>query len=674
MGETIAEDASRDLSKVANNTLLSTAQSAAQILLHSKQSVEIGLLAFSKEIEQALTKELSLIKPFFTSRDFDIPGDGPRDFKSHPGYIKNPDIKISEQKISLDHPVFFLAPGIEIKEAKKDIQTLQQLNHILVEIKKEFGSILHWTYISLESGVHLCYPGHGGYPEDYDPRKRTWYKNATDKVSWILPIVDATSGLVMFTATKRIYYPDGKFAGVVAFDIPITEIIAQKDLSSIWTKEMRSFMTAYEEKSITGEPGLLILAQMDYQGKPSNKKGIIEFEWLQSSDSKGFQKLTQECKYKSSGYIEMPYNGVDSIWSYAYISDGTQFIIIVPKAVIQVLPEKHKKTIVAYTKDQQITTIIIGGLFILLLTFAAFFISRIASKEIETIQSAAIRLSKGDLEAHIDMRTGDERDLVIEAFNKMGPQLENHFKNLKALELAHEIQQNLLPVGTKQIPGLDISGSSMYCDETGGDYYDYIDIGAPEANRLAVIVGDVSGHGIGSALLMATARALLRQRIAMSGDADNIITDVNHHLSLDTDFTAQFMTLFYCEFDLRNRQVSWVRAGHDPAITYDIGPDEFHELRKSGVALGLDKTYEYKKFSHPFTPGQIIFIGTDGIWEMINPDGKMFGKEALKQIIRKKASKSAETIRDAIFQELKEFRKESALLDDVTMVIIKVDK
>ncbi len=520
----------------------------------------------------------------------------------------------------------------------------------------------------------MSYPGHGGYPEGYDPRRRPWYNEATDTIGWTFPIVDTTSGQVMFTVTKTLRYPDGKRAGVAAFDITIPKVLGDKDIPSTWTRDMRSFMAAYKDTSENDKPGLVILAQMDYQGRPSNPKGVIDYEWLKSSDSKKFDRLVDQCRNELSGYMEMPYNGVDSIWAYAEIAENNQYIIIVPKSVIQTLPGKHRQTIFAYIQQQQLTTSAIAICVVILLALAAFFSSRVISRTIEVISSAALRLSKGDLNARIEMVTGDERDNVIEAFNKMGPHLKNHFKIVKALELAHEVQQNLLPMGTTQISGLDISGSSMYCDETGGDYYDYINIGAPEENKLAVIVGDVSGHGIASALLMATARALLRQRVAMSGEADNIITDVNHQLSLDTDFTGQFMTLFYCEFDLKDRCVTWVRAGHDPAIIYDINTDAFHELRESGMAMGVDKAYAYKKHTHPITHGQIIFLGTDGIWEMLNPEGDMFGKEALRQIVRKHASKSSEKIRDAITDELKKFRQESALLDDVTMVIIKVDE
>jgi sigma-B regulation protein RsbU (phosphoserine phosphatase) len=221
---------------------------------------------------------------------------------------------------------------------------------------------------------------------------------------------------------------------------------------------------------------------------------------------------------------------------------------------------------------------------------------------------------------------------------------------------------------------LDIAGSSVYCDQTGGDYYDFFNVSEEDKNRFAIIVGDVSGHGMPSALLMATARAMLRQRTSMPGEAKAIITDVNRSLALDTYDTGQFMTLFYCEFDPMERIVHYVRAGHDPAITYDPGADEFDELKGEGIALGLNETYVYSEFQRAIVPGQIIVIGTDGIWEMHNAAGEMFGKDGLREIIRANASAPANGILEAITDGLNRFRGGYACEDDITMVVIKVEE
>ncbi|NOQ19542.1 MAG: SpoIIE family protein phosphatase, partial [Desulfobacterales bacterium] len=115
---------------------------------------------------------------------------------------------------------------------------------------------------------------------------------------------------------------------------------------------------------------------------------------------------------------------------------------------------------------------------------------------------------------------------------------------LSALELAEEVQQNLLPKEVPAIKGLDIAAKSIYCNKTGGDFYDFLNVAQNSAEKFNVVIGDVSGHGIAAGLLMATARALIRSRSAQPGTLSQIVTEVNRHLTLDVYETSRFMTLF----------------------------------------------------------------------------------------------------------------------------------
>ncbi|MCP4431053.1 MAG: PP2C family protein-serine/threonine phosphatase [Gammaproteobacteria bacterium] len=268
----------------------------------------------------------------------------------------------------------------------------------------------------------------------------------------------------------------------------------------------------------------------------------------------------------------------------------------------------------------------------------------------------------------------DERDQLIHAFNEIVPKIEEHMRMSIALGLAQEVQQSLLPQSDPSFPGFDIAGASIYCDETGGDYYDFIETKRGGQAALAVVVGDVSGHGVSSALLMATARALIMLRISMPGEAAGIINDVNRYLSQDTAQTGNFMTFFYCEFTERETEIQWVRAGHDPALVYDPSTDVFDELKGQGLALGVDISFEYDSFQRTIEPGQIIMIGTDGIWEMHNQTGEMFGKKTLMEIIRNNHTASARQIVDTVTEVLAQFRGDKAPEDDVTLVVIKVDR
>lgn len=245
----------------------------------------------------------------------------------------------------------------------------------------------------------------------------------------------------------------------------------------------------------------------------------------------------------------------------------------------------------------------------------------------------------------------------------------------KSLALAGEIQRSLLPHASPQIPGLDIAGKNLTCDEIGGDYFDFLWGQECSNNHFDVVVGDVTGHGVDAALLMTTARAFLRMRASQCGDISQIITEMNRHLTLDILETGRFMTLFYMSIDRENRNIHWVRAGHDPAVIYSPGANIFEELKGGGLALGVDETIQYEEnLKSGLAPGQIIAIGTDGIWETFNQQGEMFGKHRFREIIRRHAHLTANEIIAAVYKALDEFMMGLKRADDITLVVIKIDE
>ncbi|MEE9613060.1 MAG: SpoIIE family protein phosphatase [Desulfatiglandales bacterium] len=253
--------------------------------------------------------------------------------------------------------------------------------------------------------------------------------------------------------------------------------------------------------------------------------------------------------------------------------------------------------------------------------------------------------------------------------------LEKYSKHLEqiigALNVAQEVQQSLLPKRTPEGKHFDLAGGSLYCDETGGDYYDYIELPNLGSDVYGVVVGDVSGHGISSALLMASARAYLRGRASQPGSVAEIVTDVNRLVAADTLETGQFMTLFFLVIEPQTRRLTWVRAGHDPAILYSPDSDHFEELKGEGLPLGVNEDWSYKDYTITAKPGQILVLTTDGVWEAHNDEGEMFGKKRFKEVIRRTVGFEAKGIRRAIFKSVSTFQGEASQEDDLTLVVSK---
>ena len=186
-------------------------------------------------------------------------------------------------------------------------------------------------------------------------------------------------------------------------------------------------------------------------------------------------------------------------------------------------------------------------------------------------------------------------------------------------------------------------------------------------------MGDVSGHGIPAALLMATVRAFLKSRVTQPGSTAEIISDVNRLVTHDTGETGQFMTLFYASIDTGKKKMRWVRAGHDPAFLYNPVTGAFAELGGRGMAIGVDGGYTYREGGAiELAAEQIILIGTDGLWETHNESGEMFGKSRLEAIIRQQAQTSADLILRSVINAVQEFRASAKQEDDITLAVIKI--
>jgi sigma-B regulation protein RsbU (phosphoserine phosphatase) len=278
----------------------------------------------------------------------------------------------------------------------------------------------------------------------------------------------------------------------------------------------------------------------------------------------------------------------------------------------------------------------------------------------------------GRFDKKVQVTTNDEIGYTGDVINEMTEGLKERERLQQSLDIAMEVQQNLLPNKDPEIEGLDIAGTSIYCEETGGDYYDYLLTAENDQKKICVVVGDVADHGIASALLMTTARAFLRQRTSRSGELDQVVADVNRQLTRDVEESGRFMTLFICEIDRDNQIIHWVNAGHDPAIIYDYESGKFEELAGNALPLGVSETTAYQKLDKEIIPGQIIMMGTDGIWEAQSPQGEMFGKDRFKDIIREYADRPAKDIIQEVIKAVDRFCHPLQKADDVTLVATKI--
>lgn len=279
------------------------------------------------------------------------------------------------------------------------------------------------------------------------------------------------------------------------------------------------------------------------------------------------------------------------------------------------------------------------------------------------------QVRRGDLSYKVPVATYDEFGIIAAHTNHMIDGLRHRFKLINSLKMAEEVQQNLLPDRSPFLDNFEISGTSIYCDETGGDYYDYLFL---PGNKLGIAVADVCGHGVGAAMLMTSVRAFLTLAIRDYQSPAQLLKDINNYITHDCSKSGRFTTMFFLEIDIQTRELKWVRAGHEPALFYHAKSQTFSHLAGVGLVLGVDSSFVFSDSSHPpCQSGDIIVIGTDGINETRNKDEETFGHKRLEKIIQDHAQDSANVIQDAIVNQVTLFRGNHAQEDDITLVIVK---
>ena len=356
---------------------------------------------------------------------------------------------------------------------------------------------------------------------------------------------------------------------------------------------------------------------------------------------------------------------------------GFTMVSIGPMFLVGVLVY-HKATSLAAVDPDKLVSALVLVIFVVLagIIGMSLVIIRLCSLSIANpvseMEQAMSRVQNGDLTQKVPVRNNDELGELAESFNLMIDGLAERQRLQRSMNLAMEVQQNLLPKTAPHIDGLDMAGVSRYCDETGGDYFDYLPVPDGRDKAVRLVVADVADHGIHAALLMTTARAFLRQRAETENDPAGIINGVNRHLCPDVEESGGFMTLFLAEIDLNSMTVCWVRAGHQPGWLYDPATNQFSDLAGPGLPLGLIDDFRYQTSETRIAPGQLIILATDGIWEAMDIKGRQFGKGAFQDLIRTHAHRPAKEIVALVLDEVMRFVQPAGLTDDATLMVVRV--
>lgn len=537
-----------------------------------------------------------------------------------------------------------------------------------------YGPMLHAGYVVLANGLVLG-TNPDAFPQDFEPRASDWYRFARNRkiLTWTPLSTTSPSGNEFSIVTLPIYLANGDFLGVCGFEVPMEAVLQQNDMAKVWGPEAKALIVKPHKPGHMDGTILAVLAADQATLDATCSVGPTGRYHLVNENRQELAAMQADMAEGKGGVRVLPYGDKLAIWAYKpYDAMHDTVVAVVPVESVLGNAIQASDYINARFLDFNRLTggYALGVLGIVLLVAA------LASKTVTTplarLARAATSLAKGDFTARSFVAGADEIGRLGATFDAMIPQLEERMKLKVDLSLAQEVQQNLLPKDSPELPGLDVAGASFFCEETGGDYYDF---SFPTGSSAVcdVTVGDVTGHGVPAALLMATGRALLRGRGDHESDIAQLVSAVNDLLCQDTTGSGRFLTLFYLRLLGGGQPLRFVRAGHDPAILYDPATDSFSELRGGGgIPLGVKAGYNYVAYDHPpLEPGQVLFLGTDGIWEANDPNGALLGKDRLRQVLRENASRGASAIVEAVAHAVATWQGGNVQLDDITMVVIR---
>lgn len=236
----------------------------------------------------------------------------------------------------------------------------------------------------------------------------------------------------------------------------------------------------------------------------------------------------------------------------------------------------------------------------------------------------------------------------------------------RELELAAAIQREILPRFLPEVAGVELAASNLPTRQVGGDYYDFFPL---SRGRLGFVVADVSGKGIPAALLVSTVHAAFHLQIDEAKTIAELVSRIDRHLQRYAA-THKFLTLFFGLFEPDTGVLTYVSAGHNPALLQPAG-GQMTYLPSTGVPLGMLPQASWRQETVTLSPGDLLCVYTDGLTEAVNARDEEFGLERLAAIVAAGAGSPLKSLCDRILAEVAGFARDMPQYDDQTLLLLR---
>lgn len=515
------------------------------------------------------------------------------------------------------------------------------------------------------------------YSPSFDPRERPWYKEikATGK-SVFTGVYVGVEGYPCISCVAP-YYDENGFAGMAGISNNIAALYRQISINTIGDRGVNF---------ILNEKGEVILS--------SEKEGLL----AASATPKDFQKygemslaLEAACMTRGlSDVARITMGGRDYYLAYAPIPDvGWSFgtlierdVVVQPardaKSYLLTQAETYSASLRSFFWDNLMRTAVL----VLVLLAALFFASRKVSdrfvQPILALTAGVREIAGGNLDKKLDVKTGDEIETLADSFNQMTDELKSYISNLTKttaekerieteLSVAAHIQAGILPKSFPARSEFDLFAFMQPAKEVGGDFYDFYFL---DENHLMITVADVSDKGVPAALFMVACKTLLKDCALLLGTVEQlseIVARTNDRLSEAND-EGMFVTVFTGVLDIGTGEFVYVNAGHNPPLVRRKGSFEFLPMAKSPM-LGVMEGMEFQAERLVLSPGDMLFLYTDGVTEALNDKREIFTEERLKETVSAQPTeRTAAEILAAVRDAVERHAGGAEPSDDVTML------
>ncbi|MCK5777350.1 MAG: SpoIIE family protein phosphatase [Rhodospirillales bacterium] len=568
-------------------------------------------------------------------------------------------------QIDMQHLSVHVAPDASRDRIAGTLKRLRGFNDVARTIYLRNRGAIDTLTISFESGLTVSYPGRA-LRFASDPREQDWYLTTLEalETAWF----DGTNsepGRISVSAPVQL--ADGRLVGATRISIRLDALLTR----SVDGTRLPPGADAYLISVPDDDPELAPHEIGRFSAENGQWNIVERPQPLLLNGDDSWLKVVSDMRSGVPGLEYVERDGNKEIWSFGpagRTEDSAYHIAVsVPADIITVVSDRVEEVVLTSYREQLRAAIVFTLVAGLIAAALAIFGAKTLTSPIRRLHEAASKLARGDFSVRIQQAGRDEIGDLARGFNRMVPALEEQLRVKRDLYVAQEIQQHLIPATPPEIKGHDIAGRTIYCDETGGDYQDYMPL---DGDNYAVVVGDVTGHGVGAALLMVSARALMRANLAHHKSPDKLLASINRQLSEDSS-GGRSLTLFYLQLKASSRDIDWISAGHEAALVFDPKRDAFTLLEGEDIPLGVDADWTFTSRTETLPEGGVMVVYTDGLREARNGDGVEYGLDRLQAVIKRGHPDGCDALIEAIFKDLETFRDGTPAIDDISVVAIR---